>query len=167
MRSFLRFFAFLSVFVCALSSARADGYFKLGASYMSTAVETSSGDSDASRFLLDLGAGYVSEKGWAVGGMYSMESSDDDPKAYGISGGWITRRETGFYALGTYFISAKNSSFENGWGYQADIGYRITLRNFSLAPQISYKKFTYDIEGSDETVAISHIDPMFVAFVEF
>ena len=156
-------------FVIAIADdAYAEGYFRIGGSYMSSKVESSSSTSDSSRLLIDIGAGYIAEKGWSLGGLYSLESSDSDPKAYGLTGGWISRSENGFYALGTYFIKASDSSYSSGWGYQADLGYRIALRRVLIAPQISYKKYTYDVDTTgDETISISHIDPMVVMWVDF
>lgn len=148
-------------------AAQADAYFRLGAMYLSTSVEQGGSSSDSSRLLIDVGAGYVNPKGWTVGGLYSTESSDAEPQAYGVTAGWITRKEMGFYTLGTYFVSSKSNGYESGWGYQADLGYRITLRKLTIAPQISYKSHTYDIMGSEETVTISHVDPMLVVFFDF
>lgn len=153
--------------VLAPRSVRADAYLRLGAMYLSTSVEQGGSTSEASRLLIDVGGGYVNPKGWTIGGLYSTESSDAEPQAYGVTAGWITRKEMGFYTLGTYFVSSKSNGYESGWGYQADLGYRITLRKLTIAPQISYKSHTYDITGSEETVTVTHVDPMLVVFFDF
>lgn len=160
---------------CLISSiALADVYGRLGLFY--TSEESGTKElSKQSRMLIDAGGGYVSAKGWALGGLYGMEtlsnqSASSSRVSMGPSVGWISTKDSGPYAFLTYFFSTKISTY-SGSGYQGDLGYKLGLKGaFALTIQFSYKHFSYDQRSS---VALTNpyvqnlIDPYVGVMMQF
>lgn len=166
-----------SIFLVAslyASTSFAEGYFRLGGVYLMDESGDEGDTSDSTRTLLDIGGGYISPKGWTIGALYGTEKlevsgSSVDRTAMGPTVGWISRRESGPYILGTYFLSVERDTLK-GKGYQVDIGYKFALRRISFAPQLSYRSLTYDeISGQSLTPKYleKKIDPYFVLLFEF
>lgn len=165
----------LLVLVCLSPlSAFASGFVKAAGVYLSE--ESGQGTlTKGTRTLIDIGGGYVSQQGWTFGALYGMEKrksgdTSTDRTSMGPSVGWITRKESGAYVIGTYFISSELSPNYKGSGYQFDLGYKFSVGKVALAMQISYKHFEYNKAGSaslEPALVNNHIDPYFALLIEF
>lgn len=163
-------------FVMLLSpSAFANGYIKLDGLYKSTETKDASGSEKGSETLINVGAGFITQGRWVIGGLYAMEkvkggNSTVERTSYGPTLGWISGAASGFYLLGTYFISSEFGDGYKGTGYEVDLGYKMGMGRVSIAPQLSYKSFEYDeLNGVDLATPLEHtnIDPYFVLIFEF
>ncbi|MEK2689700.1 hypothetical protein [Bdellovibrio sp. GT3] len=143
------------------SQAFAEGSFaKLVFSYSSRSSEDGgTASSKSTRMMYDLSAYYKFQGGgWVLGALYQNDAQTSDATvdrtSYGVSGGWMTPRESGFYLLGTYFVSSKYGDFDGGNGYQLDLGYKVPTR-VPLVLQMSYKHYEYSKYDHSDTL----IDP--------
>jgi hypothetical protein len=152
--------------------AWAASYMKLGASYMS---QDNGGDTH-SRLLLDLGGGWIANNGFTAGFLYANEKNtvsngaSADRTSFGPNIGYATKKDTGWYVIGTYFMSSTTTSELKGTGYQIDVGYKFIINKVSFAPQLSKKQFTYTSQyGNDlnPTYEEGRIDPYFVVWIDF
>lgn len=157
-------------FLLASPNLFARTYMRLAAIYM--AEDTGGGDH--SRLLLDLGGGYLTQQGWSLGFLYATEKNSLngghtlDRSSLGPTVGWASKKDTGFYILGTYFISSKMTDDMSGSGYQIDVGYKFVIDKVSFAPQLSKKQYNYDKQyGQSIAYSESRIDPYFVVWVDF
>lgn len=169
-------FALTVLWLC-FSSARvlADGYFKFDGMYTFSKTKDGGGSSESTETLMNFGAGYISQKGWVIGGLYATEKVKSggqtvDRTSMGPTVGWISRRENGFFILGTYFISSEFGNGYEGSGYEIDLGYKFKIRKVALAPQLSYKNFEYgELNGAKISPPdqLTKLDPYFVLLIEF
>lgn len=169
----IRFFALmlsLIGFTLISSHAMAANIFaKAAFTHTSHGTEDNGSSTASSRMIYDLGVYYKFQGagGWCAGGLYQSDAQGGDTSAnrtsYGVSGGWMTPKDSGFYLLATYFVTSTYGDFSDGNGYQADIGYKFTPKKFPLAMQFSYKNYKYDKYDHADT----YIDPYFVVMVDF
>lgn len=161
----------LTVVSCTV---RADVMLKLATIYLSSS-SGSGVQTTTSRMLIDVNPAYITQKGWAFGGIYAQESINSTGSqtvartSMGPSVGWVSRRENGFYAIAHYFFSSEVSPLK-GSGYQADLGYKFKIKKVALGLQMSYKGFTYtESNGTklSEPQKETKIDPYFVLLIEF
>lgn len=158
-------------FISISQQAAAMNVFAKAAFTYSSHNTTDAGGSStsSSRTIYDIGVYYKFQGagGWCAGGLYQSDAQGGDQSAnrtsYGVSGGWMTPRDSGFYLLGTYFITSKYGEMEEGNGYQADFGYKFTPKSTPIAMQISYKKYDYSKSNHTDT----YIDPYFVVMIDF
>lgn len=165
----------LAVLVLTLfttTQAKAASYMKLGTVYMS---EDNGGDT-RSRLLLDLGGGWIGSSGLTLGFLYSTEKStvsngsSADRTSFGPNIGYASKKEEGWYFIGTYFLSSTTNTGFKGTGNQIDIGYKFAINKVSFAPQLSRKQYTYtSLDGNDLDPAYTEgrIDPYFVVWIDF
>ncbi len=156
-------------------SAFADGYLRFGGSYSTTKEGPESSTSDQSTTLLDIGGGLVSQSGWTVGALYATKKVKSgsftlDRTGIGPTLGWISRKDFGFYILGTYFLELERSDDLEGSGYQIDLGYKMSLGRIAFAPQLSYRDLKYD-KRNGQSLGLNYvdkgIDPYFVFLFQF
>ncbi len=162
--------------ILALSSTTtfAAGYIRAGGMYMSESAGTTEMN-ESTRTLIDIGGGWVSGKGWTIGALYGTDkrktsAGSTDRTSMGPTVGWITRKESGLYILGTYFLTSTLSPNYKGTGYEADLGYKFQIQRLALALQMSYKHFDYTRNGSaslDPSYKNNYIDPYIVLLFEF
>lgn len=152
--------------------ARSETYMKLGTVYMS---EDNGGDTH-SRLLLDLGGGWIAKSGLTLGFLYSTEKNtvsngaSADRTSYGPSIGYATKKEEGWYVVGSYFPSSTTTTQLKGTGSQIDIGYKFQINKVSFAPQLSKKQYTYTtLNGNDlgSSYSEGRVDPYFVMWIDF
>ncbi len=148
--------------------ALADGMGKLGLFYNSSNSEDSGATSKSSRMVYDMGLYYKFQgSGWVLGALYQNDSTTTDSSStprtsYGPSAGYMTRKESGGYIILTYFISSTYGDYNEGNGYQVDLGYKVPTK-IPLAFQISSKEYTYSKWNHKDT----KLDPYFVAIMDF
>ncbi|UYL10270.1 hypothetical protein B9G69_006715 [Bdellovibrio sp. SKB1291214] len=149
--------------------AMADGMGKLALLYYSADSKDNGADSKSSRMVYDVGLYYKFQGGgWVLGGLYQNDSTSvngvSTPRtSYGLSGGYMTNKEMGGYIIATYFISSVMGDYNEGSGYQVDLGYKFTPRRIPLAFQISYKNYDYPKFNHSDT----KMDPYFVVILDF
>ncbi|WP_413576690.1 hypothetical protein ACLVWU_01480 [Bdellovibrio sp. HCB290] len=164
----LSFILVLSSVALKSSVAFAEGSFaKLALYYSSKESEESGSTSKSTRMVYDVSAYYKFQGGgWVLGALYQNDNASEtasvDRTSYGVSGGWMTPRESGFYLLGTYFVSSKYGDYDGGNGYQLDIGYKVPTR-VPLTFQFSYKHYDYSKYDHSDTL----IDPYFGLMIMF
>ncbi|WP_413586127.1 hypothetical protein [Bdellovibrio sp. HCB274] len=167
----IRYLAFVLVFgsvALHANQALAEGSFaKLAFFYNSNTAEESGSSSKTSRMVYDVSAYYMFQgSSWVLGALYQNENSSStasvDRTSYGVSGGYMTKKESGFYMLATYFVSSKYGDYDGGNGYQVDLGYKVPTR-IPLAFQISYKHFDYSKYDHSDTL----LDPYFGVMIMF
>ncbi|MGE5084708.1 MAG: hypothetical protein ACM3MG_00300 [Bacillota bacterium] len=158
----------VGVLINSHQASAAEFFAKAAVTYTSHSTGGNS-TSATSRMIYDIGMYYKFQGagGWCAGGIYQNEAQGGDLSAnrtsYGVSGGWMTPRDSGFYLLASYFVTSTYGDFSGGNGYQADIGYKFTPRKFPLAMQFSYKNYNYSKYDHTDT----YIDPYFVVMVDF
>lgn len=150
------------------SYAMANGMGKIAGTYSSHTSTDGGGSSKASRMIYDVGAYYKFQGGgWVAGALYQNDSASGDLSAnrtsYGASAGWMSPRESGFFVIGTYFISSTYEEFKDGTGYQIDVGYKFTPRQIPFGLQLSYKNYDYSKYDHSDTF----IDPYFLMILNF
>ncbi|WP_413559556.1 hypothetical protein [Bdellovibrio sp. HCB209] len=150
-------------------NALAEGSFaKMTFAYSSHESTDAGTSSKTSRLLYDIGAYYKFQGGgWVLGALYQNDaytSTDTQNRtSYGVSGGYMTPRESGVYFLGTYFISSKlGDTYTEGTGYQIDLGYKFPTK-IPVVLQISYKMYDYSKFDHKDT----YIDPQFGFMIMF
>ncbi|HWU43678.1 MAG TPA: hypothetical protein VN132_09580 [Bdellovibrio sp.] len=141
---------------------------KVALTYTSHTDTTNGSSTKDSRTIYDIGGYYkFSGGGWVLGALYQNDSRGGDTSinrtSYGVSGGWMAPRDSGFFLIGTYFVSSTYGDFKDGNGYQADLGYKFTPGNIPIAMQISYKNYEYSKYNHSDTF----IDPYFVIILDF
>jgi hypothetical protein len=172
MRNLIKAFLFVSFLLPGF--AHADGMLKLAAMYMAAKTDSGGTTSDSSRTLLDLNGAYLWPKGWAAGLLYGMDnqkagSSTLKRVSYGPSFGWVSRKENGAFVMLSYLFKSEYEDYE-GTGYQADLGYKFTVRKIAIVLQFSYKAFNYDkINGQKLSPPLKEtkLDPYFGLLFEF
>jgi hypothetical protein len=93
LRSALRTAAVGTLLLLAAPLAQASGYLRLGGMYMSSSTDAGGATSSHDRLLIDIGAGYITEKGWTLGALYAIESQDATAVLLGRpSGGFLAGR---------------------------------------------------------------------------
>lgn len=152
--------------------AWAASYMKLGTVYMSEA----NGGNTESRLLLDLGGGWIANSGLTLGFLYSTEKysisngNSSDRTSFGPNIGYASKKDEGWYFIGTYFLSSTTTTGFKGTGNQIDIGYKFAINKVSFAPQLSRKQFTYTTQNGNDlnpTYTEGRIDPYFVVWIDF
>ncbi len=150
----------------------AASYMKLGTVYMS---EDNGGNTN-SRLLLDLGGGWIAQSGLTLGFLYASEKNNSsngasaDRTSYGPNIGYASKKETGWYAIGTYLLSTTTTTGFKGTGYQIDVGYKFQINKVSFAPQLSKKQYDYTTQDGNDlnpTYSEGRIDPYFVVWIDF
>lgn len=170
-------FIFATLFVLLSStSAFADGYFKGGLLYQSDKSATEGSTGGTNRQLLELGAGYLDDKGWMYGLMQSTDTYSSNSgggsasrTAMGPSIGWMSSKENGPYGMFTYFYTATMDTM-TGSGFQIDVGYKFAVRKLAFGFQLSKKQITFDKSGGaamSPKYIEDKIDPTFVMIVTF
>lgn len=108
----------------------------------------------SSETFVDVGVGYITDKGWVLGAIYAIQNEGFDDSSYGStslgssafgpSAGWISQRDSGAFVIGHFFLpkSVDTLGTMKTWGYQGDVGYKILMRRLALAIQMSYKHFS-------------------------
>lgn len=120
--------------------------------------------------IFDLSAGYMTEKGWLLGGIYTSNSSAgmSNGPVYGPTLGWSSLKEIGPFVMVHYYVpksSYPGVSTEKTTGFQGDVGLKIAMRKFSLAVQMSYRKY---IQKSDfQSFSYSFVKPALGLFLVF
>ncbi|RME17066.1 MAG: hypothetical protein D6797_03250 [Bdellovibrio sp.] len=124
----------------------------------------SGGDSDSTSTSYDIKLGWTTGAGLYLGGLLSVTTSDSSAASYspqvtsyGLSVGYVA--SNGFYFLGHYFLSSvydspvsSTSSFENGSGFQFDLGFLYYFNSsFALGPQITYRNLSWKKYKSSST----------------
>lgn len=165
--------SFLAVFFVS-TSALADGYFKGGFLYQNDKSGSEGTSSSLSRQLMEFGGGYL-DAGWMYGFLYAMDNTSAGSgatasrTAMGPSIGWMSTKDTGPYAMATYFYSATMDTL-TGSGYQLDVGYKFAVRRISFGAQLSKKYITFD-KSSGTAITPKYIedkiDPYFIMIVTF
>ncbi|QDK43944.1 hypothetical protein DOM22_01575 [Bdellovibrio sp. ZAP7] len=159
------------VFLCVLLNsglALAEGMGKLGLLYMSSSSEDSGAESKSTRTLYDVALYYKFQGSpWVLGGLYQNDAQASDSTtvnrtSYGVSGGYMTRKESGGYLLATYFVSSTYGDYKEGSGFQIDFGYKVPTK-IPLAFQLSYKSYDYSKYNHKDT----KLDPYFVVIADF
>jgi len=151
-------------------SVAASTYFGKAAVSYSTRTATEGESSDTTtRTMYDIGLYYrfSGGGGWCAGALYQNDAQGGDSSvnrtSYGVSGGWMAPRDSGFYLMATYFVVSTYGDYNEGNGYQADLGYKFTPKNIPIGLQLSYKNYTYSkFDHSDKL-----IDPYFVLMFDF
>lgn len=172
----MRISKYLSFIVLGLTllstSAEAASYMKLGTVYMS---EDNGGDTH-SRLLLDLGGGWIANSGLTLGFLYATEKNtvsngaSADRTSFGPNIGYASKKEQGWYVIGTYLLSSTTTSGLKGTGYQIDVGYKFQINKVSFAPQLSKKQYDYTTQDGNDlnpTYSEGRIDPYFVVWIDF
>ncbi len=172
----MRISKYLSLAVLGLTlftaQAQAASYARLGTVYMS---QDNGGDTHA-RLLLDLGGGWIASNGFSLGFLYASEKntisngSSYDRTSFGPNIGYASKREEGWYILGTYLMSTTTTTGLKGTGNQIDIGYKFQINKVSFAPQLSRKQFNYTTQDGNDlnpTYSEGRIDPYFVMWIDF
>ncbi len=118
--------------------------------------------------IYDAGAYYKFQGGgWVLGALYQNDSQGGTTSvnrtSYGASGGWMAPRDSGFFVIGTYFISSNYGDYKDGNGFQADLGYKFTPSKIPIGLQISYKSYSYSKYDHSDT----YIDPYFIMVLDF
>ncbi|MFM6929823.1 MAG: hypothetical protein ACKOX6_15240 [Bdellovibrio sp.] len=150
-------------------ASAADILAKAAFTYASHSTTDNGSATASTRMIYDVGLYYKFQGagGWCAGALYQNDAQGGDTSAdrtsYGVSGGWMTPRDSGVYLLATYFVSSKYGDFTEGSGYQADLGYKFTPKSTPIAMQISYKHYDYSKFDHTDT----YIDPYFVVMVDF
>lgn len=165
---------FLAFLVILPLKTFASGYTRLAIMYMSESSGQGS-TSEASRTLIDFGAGKLWGNGFTLGGMYGSEKNEYSTYSRNRTGigptiGWLKSKTQGFYILGTYFINPTMTGGFKGKGHQIDIGYRFMLDKVSIAPQLSQKSFSYDeVDGMPISPSYeeNRVDPYFAVWIDF
>lgn len=143
-----------------------DGLGKLALTYSSSSMTTNGQTSSGSRMVYDLNVDYrFAGSGWVLGATYQGESQSPSSlsrTSYGVTGGFVDRKESGFFILGTFFASSTYGTMTGGTGYQIDGGYKFTPGKIPIGLQLSYKH--YDYSKFDQSY--SYIDPYFFVMVE-
>jgi hypothetical protein len=148
--------------------ALAEGMGKLGLFYISATSEDSGVQSKTTRTMYDLGLYYKFQgSGMVLGALYQNDANASDSAtvnrtSYGVSGGYMTRKDSGGYIIATYFISSTFGDYNEGSGFQIDLGYKVPTK-IPLAFQISYKSYDYSKWNHKDT----KLDPYFVAIMDF
>lgn len=154
--------------------AFADGFAKLAAVYLASSSGTGASKSESSRTMFEINAAYVMPKGWAFGALYASESEKNGSTSasrtsMGPTIGWITRKENGAYIMAHYLFQSEYEQYK-GDGYQADLGYKFSVRKMAIGLQFSYKSYTYkELSGSKLATPLQQtkIDPYFAILLEF
>ena len=143
---------------------------KLAFLYYSNESVDNGADSKASRMVYDVALYYKFQGGgWVLGGLYQSDATTTNGEtgnrtSYGVSGGFMTRKDSGPYLLGTYFVSSVIGTYtKGGSGYQVDLGYKFTPKRIPLAFQFSYKHYDYSKYNHTDT----KMDPYFVVILDF
>lgn len=174
--NFMRILKYISFIIIAITflttPAQAASYARLGTVYIS---QDNGGDTH-SRLLLDLGGGWIARNGFSLGFLYSSEKNtisngtSYDRTSFGPNIGYASKKEEGFYILGTYLMSSTTTTGLKGTGHQIDIGYKFQINKVSFAPQLSRKQFTYTTQDGNDLDPIyseGRIDPYFVMWIDF
>ena len=147
------------------SLGRASVYVKPVGMYEST---SSNGVSNSST-RLEVGAGYITEKGWVLGGIYVNDTHIVSSGAFGPSAGWTTLNDSGPFIIGHYFLPSNSASGSASGGkrsgFQVDFGIKAPLRRASLVVQLSYTKYLANAVSSNS--GSSYIRPAFGLFINF
>ena len=135
-----------------------------------------SGGNTNSRLSLDLGVGWIANSGVTLGFLYGSEKnsssngSSADRTSFGPNIGYASKKETGWYGIGTYFMTSTTTSGLKGNGYQIDVGYKFQVNKVSFAPQLSKKHFDYTTQDGNDlnpTYSEDRIDPYFAVWIDF
>ncbi len=162
----------LAFILLSAPAVLAASYMKLGAIYM---ADDDNGDS-RNRLVLDLAGGWIASNGFTAGFLYASEKNtvtngvSADRTSFGPSLGYASKKEEGWYIIGTYFLSSTTTNELKGSGNQIDAGYKFLINKVSFAPQLSKKQFTYTSQyGNDlsPTYSVNRIDPCFVVWIDF
>ncbi|MBC7457905.1 MAG: hypothetical protein H7235_06480 [Bdellovibrionaceae bacterium] len=154
------------------TQAFAASYARLATVYMS---EDNGGDTH-SRLLLDLGGGWIANNGLTLGFLYASEKntisngSSYDRTSFGPNIGYASKKEEGWYVIGTYLMSSTTTTGLKGKGNQIDVGYKFQINKVSFAPQLSRKQFTYTTQNGNDlssNYSEGRIDPYFVMWIDF
>lgn len=169
----LKYTSFIVIaFALLTPTAQAASYARLGAVYMS---QDNGGDTH-SRLLLDLGGGWIANNGFSLGFLYASEKNNIsngasyDRTSFGPNIGYASKKEEGWYILGTYLMSSTTTTGLKGTGNQIDVGYKFQINKVSFAPQLSKKQFTYTTQDGNDlnpTYSEGRIDPYFVMWIDF
>ena len=154
------------------ATARAQGgssgsWFINPALFYSTDVQERNSKSESKSMLLDVKLGFNVGDGVFVGLAYGIDSSDVGTSGFATAtDNYVNKTERtswgpsvgyfwdSFYGFFTYYYSSTwksgfasstttNNSSYDGYGMQADIGFRFPVWGLIAGPQLSYKIFTY------------------------
>lgn len=130
---------------------------------MATYRSNSSEGYKSSTSIFDIGAGFITEKGWIIGGTYVTENHST---AYGPSVGWTSLKDVGPFVMAHYFVPKSDAgSSTKISGYKGDLGVKIAMRRLSLAVQLSYRR--YESKSDSFSVPSTYIDPLIGLFITF
>ena len=167
--------------------AQADVYFKPGVMYIQDkSIPGGPGgttETTVTRTFINVGILFVVANDWVLGGLYDSESKNTDSGTsttderrtnMGVSGGWVSSKDFGAYALANYFVSCSLTESINSYAgsmcYQIDLGLKASVRSTGFGAQLSYRKFTYNKLNSaslDPAREETGIVPFFTVFLKF
>jgi hypothetical protein len=155
----------------ASEQASASGNYlgKVGISYTSHTSTDSGASTSTTRMIYDIGLDYkfAGGGGWCAGALYQKDAQGGnasvDRTSYGVSGGYMAPRDSGFFLIATYFVVSTYGDFSGGNGYQADLGYKFTPKNTPIFMQFSYKNYSYSKYDHSDT----YIDPYIGVMLDF
>jgi hypothetical protein len=182
LRSSFTFFALPFALQLLSSAAQANQiYFKPTVMYLIDNAENQGGGNSKennSRQLIDVGFGFIFEKGLTVGGIYATEKRTTetttvsgasstvttDRTSLGAGVGWSSPKEMGPFVMAYYFpqstyVNTTTSYNYSGSGYQLDLGVRFKMKHVYFGLQLSYKFFEYK-EYTVATTKQSLSDPL-------
>jgi hypothetical protein len=181
----MRFMMLLLVF--ASFNVHADGFFRPAFSYTIDNSESNGFATKENRRMIDLGGGYVGEKGLVVMGQYSTEkkqkqtepspATNEDRTSLGVGAGWMSRKEVGPYITGIYYLQSEDQvsgTTYKGKGYEVDLGLRVSIQKFFVGFQLTYRSFKYtEISSGSSTSSLTqprkqtNLDPTVAVIFEF
>ena len=167
--------------------ALADVYFKPGVMYIQDkSIPGGTGgtvETTVTRTFINAGILFNVWNEWVVGGLYDSESkqttsgnttTDEKRTNIGVSGGWVSAKDFGAYALANYFVSCSlteaTTNYAGSLCYQIDLGLKASVRSTGFGAQLSYRKFTYNKMNSaalDPVKEETGIIPFFTVFLKF
>jgi hypothetical protein len=174
----------LALIACAIvfsinQSAQAQSNVMLGLSFMRMDYETAGaglGNSESTRTILDLKAGYLTASGIYFGAVQDNRTDEvnDSEAERSALGATLGYHNSGWYIHGSYYVSSEiksgNTTYEKGTGMGFDIG-----KNFDFVSavfvgvQLSYKTFSYtEVNGVAQDNEIkSELNPMLSLGLKF
>lgn len=169
--------------------AEAGAYIKPQVMYLIDGEEENGTTTTTTRQLIDLGAGYLTTDGIAIGGLYATEktqiktegasSSVTDKSRTSLGGGlgYFMQGNVAPYIMADYLFSSEyieSSTTYTGTGYLVDLGVRFSVGSLFLGMQLTYKKFEYKESRSGSTTTslsqpLKHtfLDPYFAFMFQF
>lgn len=141
--------------------------------YESKAETSPGGPSESKVTIYDFKGGYLIDRGWYVGAIYTMRSQqsgsgDESGTALGASGGYYF--QNGFYLAAHYIFDAKLGDFKEGSGFQADFGYISSVSSsLYVGVELTHRSISY--KSSDTIVfdkhTVTEMMPMLTVGVRF